>query len=103
MRVHAECLFTTKGGATAIPLQDLGVVQLLAQPSAVELAEAPTRRKGMIGLSLDFFEQTYCNNYLLVAQVRAALRTSHCNFLWAERGITNQLSQLHRDGGQSDV
>lgn len=69
-----------------IDLAEFGVLQVLSQSNAYEPPEAPQREKVTVRCRLDFFEQTYAENYTLVEQTRSALRAHDEILQWQDGG-----------------
>ena len=65
-------------------LAALGVFRILQTSTVREPAENPQWERVTVSCRLDFFEQSYLDNFSLVQQVRAALKAQQVTLLWQD-------------------
>ena len=70
-----------------VDLAELGVLRILSHATQREPADAPQWERVTYRVRLDFFEQTFKDNFGLVEQLHASLKTQQAQLLW-QNGTT---------------
>lgn len=67
-----------------VNLASLGTLRVLGRNTSREPAEAPQRERVVYRMRLDFFQQSFQNNFTQIQQFLAALATQNVNLLWQD-------------------
>lgn len=76
-----------------LDLATLGELRVIGYQSRREPADAPTGERVDIRVRLDFFEQTFAENWALVEQLREAIGTQHAVLLWQDEDSSNYVER----------
>lgn len=91
-------LFLTPEGGTELRLHDLGDVYMTGQQSAFSPDEFPQKETRTLSIRIEFNQDSYRDNYLLLQQVRAAVRKQNFLLKWQDEDDVDEFGNVLAPG-----